>query len=116
MTDHVNDCKHAILSKITGHIGHINDLELEWLQIYGGAISNHINDAWREALFLQGIAFAHINDMWKEYFISIDAPSDNISDNLKWYWCIYLPSLPLTCDSTLFTCDRTDITCDQVTI
>ena len=107
---HTNDCKHAFFARILGHGGHIDDLEVEFLQ-NNGAVSDNVEDAWVEFMIDKGIAKAQINDMFADWHTLQNAPFDNLADNWRWIWCTLGPGVGL-----VFTADTTDVTWDSTLI
>lgn len=82
----VNDKKLESLQtslSITG--GHIDDLEIQWLQSHG-ATSNQINEAWREVMLLNGATSPNVNDAAKEFLDTIGTPYGHITDSWWWFW------------------------------
>ncbi len=83
----LQDAKHDTLRTQLGLEGHVNDLELAWVQALG-ATSNNLVDAWFEVFEAAAITEGNFNDRAVAYIVSIVGapPSDDYNAHWLHYW------------------------------
>lgn len=84
----LQDAKHAALLAGLGVTeGHVNDMELLWLQALG-ATSGNIVDAWWEVFDAAAIPPGQFNDRAVAYIVSVAGapPSDDYNEHWRHYW------------------------------
>lgn len=82
----INDYKLASLrTQLSVSAGHINDLELQYLQA-NGATANNVPDAWYQLFVLNGATSLNWNDAAMQFLVALGATGDNLQDNWAWFW------------------------------
>ncbi len=83
----LQDAKLATLEAQLATTGHVNDLELLWVQALG-ATSGSIVDGWWEVFDAAAIAPGQFNDRAVAYITSVVGapPSDDYNEAWRWYW------------------------------
>lgn len=64
----LNDVKLTALETLTSNTGHVNDLELEWLQTVTSETTGTINDLWLKFLEDEGYTSGTLQDRQMEYW------------------------------------------------
>ena len=101
-----NDCKHqALLTNLGKTEGHINDLELEWLQSLG-ATANQLTDAWNEYLWSEGYS-GSVNDMQMSWLADMGYTQGTWNDRFLAFWC---DGGVVSCDQELVPATQDGIT------
>lgn len=82
---HINDAKYNRLSTILAKDGHIDDLELEWLQSFTGVTALDIEGAWHEFFNTLSIAAGNFNDRAFAWLEGLGR-TGSLSDRWYAYW------------------------------
>lgn len=83
----INDCKLAHFEDHLLKTGHIDDLELEWLQSNTGVTAEQINDAWDQLFDAATIPAGAINDRYVAWLKAQGAVGEAYNDLEYDYYC-----------------------------
>lgn len=108
MGNRTDDKRSALLAALVLTEGHVDDLEILWLQSVG-ALSNHINDAWLEVFALELLAAATGNFNTDAYaYLGALGHTGALPDRWASFWAIILPLIAQKMTVTQYGTDYGD--------